>query len=166
MRYVKKIKYTEFNNIIKHYQILKIIPVKDLNWNININDYIDNNKVKVEIIRKNKMIFALVALINDLSQYKVYFFAYIDNKNRLRAYIPKYGNLYNPWTYCHFGNESPFNFSLKSITRMPEQYYEENKELGGYKETEQYKIDFENNKLKEDKQLMINEFLTFFEVEK
>ena len=44
---------------------------------------------------------------------------------------------------------------------MPKQYYEEDKEHGGYKETEQYKIDFEQTNLKDDKESMINEFLYF-----
>ena len=164
MQYVKKINYDEFNNIIQHKKLFSIISPKDLNWNININEYLD--KLDIEILEKNNMIFGLVSIKDNLSKYKVYFITYIDDKNRLRAYIPKHGNLYNPWTFTHFGNESIYDqdFSLKSITRMPKKYYEEDNETGGYKETEQYKIDFEQTELKENKEKMINEFLYFHEV--
>lgn len=164
MRYIKKINYEEFNNIIKFPKILQIIPFKDLSWNINIQDYIDN--LDIEIIERNNAVFALIAINENLSKYKVYFFAYIDEKNRLRAYIPKHGNLYNPWTLSHFGNESPFDgfHSLKSITRMPKQYYEFVPELGNFQETEQYINDFEKTNLEENKEKMISEFLYFHEV--
>jgi len=164
MRYIKNLNYDEFYNIIKHKKIFSIISSKDLNWNININEYIENdNAINTEIIEKDNNIFALISLQDNFSKYKVYFIAYIDEKYRLRAYIPKHGNLYNPWTGSHFGNESIYDAysSLKSITRMPKQYYEEDKENGGYKETEQYKNDFERVNLEEDKSLMIKEFLYF-----
>ena len=162
MQYIKQLNHNEFNNIVKHNKIFSIISPKDLNWNININEYID--KLAVEIIEKNNDIFALVSITDDFSKYKVYFIAYVDMKDRLRAYIPKHGNLYNPWTASHFGNESIYDeyVSLKSITRMPEKYYEEDEETGNYKETEQYKIDFEQANLKENKDSMINEFLYFY----
>lgn len=168
MRYVYNFTEEEFNNIMSSKQILRSISTKDLNWYININDYINVDKVEefsnsldIEVITRDKITFALVSLKDKLSKYKVYFIAYVDDQLRLRAYIPQYGNLYNPWTICHFGNESPFIDSPRSLKKMPEQYYEEDKELGGYKYSEQYYIDFENANLKEDKELMIQEFLHF-----
>lgn len=162
MQYIKQLNYNEFNNIVKHNKIFSIISPKDLNWNININEYLD--KLNVEIIEKDNNVFALVSISDDFSKYKVYFITYVDMQDRLRAYIPKHGNLYNPWTVSHFGNESIYDeyVSLKSIARMPKKYYEEDEENGGYKETEQYKIDFEQANLKENKDLMINEFLYFY----
>lgn len=162
MRRVYPFTYEEFNNILKYKNILSIISPDDLSWNI----FVDIDKTEIETFCKNNISFALVAVNDDLSKYKVYFIVYVDDKLRLRAYIPQYGNLYNPWTFSHFGEESPYDYSSKSITKMPKQYYEINKKYGGYKETKHYIKDFEETELKEDKDLMIKEFLYFHRLSK
>ena len=45
---------------------------------------------------------------------------------------------------------------------MPKEYYEENTVQGGFKETKQYKNEFEN--LQSDINLMRNELLTYIKV--
>lgn len=161
MRKVYSFSFDEFSNIMQHKQILRTISPIDLNWNVDLDDCVINDRVQVEVMNKQGITFALVALKSELSKYNVYFIAYVDKDLRLRGYMPQYGNLYNPWTGTFFGEESPFKRSQRSITQMPKIYYEEDKENGGYKETEKYKKDFEEANLKENKEEMIKEFLYF-----
>lgn len=152
------------DKILCNKKILHYIPTQDFLPSIDISK-LDNIHIEKSIKKKN-LVFSLAKVQNENDVYPIYFILYVDNKNRLRAYIPKHGNLYNPWCLCAFGDESIFINSIKSITRMPKKYYELDEDKGFYKESQQYINDFEKTKLKEDKNQMINEFITLFKAVK
>ena len=160
-RIMKNVSVEELKEYVQS-NTLNQIPLKDLLPNLSYN--IDD-EVNIQFDTINNRNFAWVQLKKELETYSIYFICYIDTHDRLRAFVPKHGNLYNPWTYSAFGAESIYPNSPKSITNMPKQYYQLNKEKGVYEETEQYKKDFEQANLKENKQMMLNEFFKFVTTE-
>ena len=152
-RYAKLITKNELSLLVNDKKNLLKIPYKDFNLEIHLDD------INIDIEENNKLVFALISAKAHHETLPIYFIAYVDTKNRLRAFVPKHGNLYNPWTGTAFGSERAWKVKAKSITNMPKQYYEENIEQGGYKETQQYKDEFEH--LQPNIEAMINEFTKF-----
>lgn len=160
---VKQIHIDLLKRILKHKSILYKIPIQDLLPNIDISDL---NNVNICTVKSKKDItFGLVSVQNKNDDYPIWFIVYIDNKNRIRAYVPKHGNLYNPWCLSAFGNESVFINSHKSLSLMPEKYYKLEDD-GLYKETEQYTQDFIKHRLHENLDKMYNEFINLHTLEK
>ena len=162
-RMVKQINIDLLTKILSYKSILYKIPIEDLLPNIDISDL---NNINICTIKQlNNFTFGLVYVKNKNDDYPIWFIVYIDNKNRIRAYVPKHGNLYNPWCLTAFGNESVFSNSRKSLCLMPEKYYMLNKEDGLYKETEQYNKDFIKKRLHENLDKMYYEFINLHTLE-
>ena len=160
-RIMKNVSLAELEELAQIDKLNKI-PLKDLLPNLS---YTKKDDIAIELDTVNNRNFAWVKAKKELETYPIYFICYIDTHSRLRAFVPKHGNLYNPWTYCAFGDESVYANSPKSITNMPKQYYQLNKDTGVYEETEEYKKDFEQTILKENKQMMLDEFFKFVTME-
>ena len=158
-RYAKIITKKELENKLIDKKNLLTVPYKDLNLEVHLSE---DDKVNIDIKENNNLIYALVSAQSNYEILPIYFMVYIDCEDRLRAFLPKHGNTYNPWTATAFGSERAWKTKTKSITDMPEQYYEDNKEQGGYKETQQYKDDFYN--LQPNIELMTQEFLKFIHI--
>ena len=164
-RIAKKITIEELTEKLKDISILRTIPKHDIFSGVHVGN-VEGDKVDIVSIQsKNELTFAVVSTMNDWETYPIYFIAYIDTQDRIRAFVPKNGNTYNPWTLTGFGGEQIANHSRHSIVQMPEQYYETDSETGLYKPSEQYKKEFEDTKLEENIDVMINEFYQFVKVE-
>lgn len=159
-RFAKQISKDELSQVLADKKNLYTIPYKDFNLEIHIQEDAEININPVE--EQNDIVYSLISVKGIYDSLPIYFIAYIDELNRLRAFLPKYGNTYNPWTGTHFGSERAWRIKARSITNMPEQYYEENKEQGGYQPTQLYKDEFLN--MRADTNKMINEFLQFIHI--
>ena len=73
----------------------------------------------------------------------VYFVVYIDVNNKLRGFLPKHGNLYNPWTATAFGDEK-IHDGIHSISNMPKKYWQVDNEHNCYAETNEYHKQFDD----------------------
>lgn len=162
-RYMKKVSYDE---------LLERTGKEEKDWTRALFE-IPNDDFKVELSGKltieepisvNDSYASLCYVENEFGEAPVFFFMYIDEKDRTRAYIPKDGNTYNPWTLTAFGNERIHDSKL-CINNMPEKYFEEDTEKGGYKETSVYKEEFGDGKVKKwiDKEKMKNEFMKYIQ---
>ena len=158
-RYAKAITIEEMDNKFTNgvNKALLQIPNKDIGVEIHF-DKIDISKT----INYNGLVIRWVSIASEWDSVPITFAVYIDKQDRLRAYLPKHGNTYNPWTATAFGSERAWPNQRHSICNMPEEYYEENTVQGGFKETEQYKNEFEN--LQSDINLMRNELLAYIKV--
>lgn len=156
-RYAKANAREKLSKKLEDKKNLYTIPYKDFNLEVHIQE--DADIIIDDIQEHNNLAFAMVSVKSTYDNLPIYFITYIDQQDRLRAFLPKHGNTYNPWTATHFGSERAWEVKTKSITRMPKQYYEENIEQGGYKPTQLYKDEFLN--MQANKEMMINEFLRF-----
>lgn len=161
-RKVKNIKPEMLDLILKTKQILYFIPQNDLLPNIDISDI---NTIHIsDAINKDHFTFSIINVKRDIDVYPIYFIVYIDEKNRLRGYTPKWGNLYNPWTNSSFGAESILLNSPKSLAYMPKKYIREpNENEMGMQVTDEYINEFEKSELHVDINQMINEFIHLHE---
>lgn len=162
-RYAKIITIDELKIKLEDHKNFATIPYKDFNLEIHTWSPTENIEYQIDgPIQKNNLVFAIVSVKSEWDTLPISFIAYIDEQNRLRAFLPKHGNTYNPWTATHFGSERAWEHRPKSITKMPDQYYELDKEHGGNKTSEQYEKEFVN--MQPNKELMIKEFLRFVKV--
>lgn len=159
-RYAKRITKDELQEKLNDKNNFQTIPYKDFNLEIHLQD--DADIIIDDIQDNNGLVFSLVSTKTAWDSLPIYFIAYIDEQDRLRAFLPKHGNSYNPWTATHFGSERAWSTLNRPITNMPEEYYEKNEEQGGFQPTQKYKDEFLNMSI--NKIMMINEFLKFIQV--
>ena len=164
-RIAKIITKTDFKKKVNK-EMLLTIPYKDLLPNIHCNLKEDTIHIS-KPYKIDKLVFSIVDICAPYEIYPIYFAVYIDTKDRLRAFFPKHGNTFNPWTYTAFGDESPYDWSPKSVKLMPKQYYQQDDQIvNAYKASDEYVKEFENNPIKENIDLMIKEIITFIKVDK
>lgn len=129
----KKLSPEEFKNKLIHllensdenvvtivYKDLSKIHFEDENYTTNGRDFRqDCNNIQYDIHQlENGFIYCLYSVGGDV-EIPLSFIVYFDDKDKLRGYIPKKGNIYNKELKCVYGSEYEHEDEDEDVLYMP-----------------------------------------------